>query len=297
MSRTLTFAEYRQHTYEMFHHGRGAEALAAPGCSAERRRLADEGWCGAAEIYCWHSCMSMAAANLTCSKSEAVCANSKNTSLLWPQNYTAPGSNTAGHCMDCTIMCPAAPPPSSTSSFCNTLLGPTTMWMTGFQFAAGNADDPCVVFLFPEWVLDTAGEFSGACIGTFLLGVAVGTLGWVRGHARDAWDALGMWEPSYRLVWRTWAADAALLFIIAVQVCIGCFLMLVAMTYQVNGWTHGCRGAWQHMHGHARRRACCNAAAWRSRIWRRTWSSPPTRLPPPHTPACTHIHCTPPPSG
>lgn len=230
-SRRLTFAEYRQHTYEMFHDGQGNEASAV-GCSPTRRLLADEGSCGADSVYCWHSCMAIA--NLTCGKAAVQCVNAKN-GLLWPQNYTAPGSGAVGHCMDCALKCPAQAFPASSSSFCNTALGPTTMWMTGFQFMAGNEDNACVVFLFPEWVLDSAGKFAGACIGTFFMGVAIGALGWVRKRLTERWEAECRWEEGYRAaspLSHVWAADAVLLAIIAVQVCVGYWLMLVAMTYQ-----------------------------------------------------------------
>lgn len=231
-SSRLTFGAYREHTHAMFRDGLGQEASAA-GCSPTRRRLADEGSCGANEVYCWHSCMAMPA-NTTCSKTEAVCANINDPSMLWPRDYTSPGSNKVGHCMECGVMCPKSSAPTSASSFCSTLLEPTTMWMTGFQFAAGNENDPCVVFLFPGWVLDSAGKFAGACIGTFFLGVAIGALGWAREQLRQAWEARGLWEPRSRSqpLWRVWAADAALVGIIAVQVCVGYWLMLIAMTYQ-----------------------------------------------------------------
>ncbi|KXZ48011.1 hypothetical protein GPECTOR_31g375 [Gonium pectorale] len=234
----MTFGEYRQHTYRMFHDGQG-HAASAVGCSPTRRLLADEGSCGANEVYCWHSCMPMPA-NATCGKAEILCQN-VNNGLLWPQNYTTPGVARPGHCKDCTLICPAKTAaaadnstvlPPSASSFCNTNLGATTMWMSGFQFAKGHERGPCVVYLFPEWVLDSAGKFAGACIGTFLMGVLVGALGYTRGKLKDSWVAQGLWEQDYSPQWRTWLADAAIVSIIAVQVCLGYWLMLVAMTYQ-----------------------------------------------------------------
>ena len=100
------------------------------------------------------------------------------------------------------------------------------------QFAKGHEDSPCVVYLFPEWVLDTAGKFAGACIGTFLMGLVVGLLGKVRSQLKTAWEAEGCWQPGYRPQWRAWLADAVIISIVAVQVCLGYFVMLVAMTYQ-----------------------------------------------------------------
>ncbi|KAG2431921.1 hypothetical protein HYH02_013140 [Chlamydomonas schloesseri] len=227
----MTFAEYRQLTHAQFHDGGRASEASAAGCSPTRRLLVDENSCGADQIYCWMSCMAIPA-NATCGKSDIVCASTKNASRLWPQDFLIPATNKPTHCFDCAPTCPNTPAPPSTSRFCNTALGATTMWMTGFQFSAGHESGPCVVFLFPEWVLDSKGKFAGACIGTFLMGVAVGALGWLRNGLRDAWVAQGRWDDGYPYWWRTWLGDAAIIAIIAVQVCLGYWLMLIGMTYQ-----------------------------------------------------------------
>jgi hypothetical protein len=52
-------------------------------------------------------------------------------------------------------------------SFCT---GPGHVMMGGFQHATG-PDAPCMLYLFPGWVLDSAVKYSFAVLGTFLLGV------------------------------------------------------------------------------------------------------------------------------
>lgn len=200
--------------------------------------------------------------NISCSKSDILCANMKNTSLLWPRDYTSPATNKPTHCFDCGLTCPAAKPPTSTSSFCNTALGPTTMWMTGFQFAAGHHSDPCVVFLFPEWVLDTKGKLAGACIGTFFAGVLVGLLGWLRVRIKDMCAAKGLWDPDYRPRWRPWLAEGGIVTIIAVQVCFAYWLMLIAMTYQAELFIMVVLGlAFGHLFFRPRPRQACKPSA------------------------------------
>ncbi len=52
----LTFNQYRQQTYAAFRHGQ-PHVASTVGCSPTRRALADEGSCGADEVYCWMTCM------------------------------------------------------------------------------------------------------------------------------------------------------------------------------------------------------------------------------------------------
>ncbi|GFR44450.1 hypothetical protein Agub_g5654 [Astrephomene gubernaculifera] len=106
-SRRMTFAEYRQHTYELFHEERGHE-VSTVGCSPTRRVLVDESSCGADQVYCWMSCMNMTKlqpGDASCNKSEVVCADPY-TSLVWPQNFIPANSTSPTHCKNCTIMCP-----------------------------------------------------------------------------------------------------------------------------------------------------------------------------------------------
>ncbi|KAG5185560.1 hypothetical protein JKP88DRAFT_180210 [Tribonema minus] len=234
----LTFGEYRQQTYEAFRSGQGHSASAV-GCTpmttsamlqqqshniSAQRVLADEGSCGVDEVYCWMSCMQIPAA-LTCPKADIVCINPTD-GTLWPEDYVD-SSGTPGHCYDCVPDCGATA--TSTSSFCNTVLSPTTMWMTGFQFMAGHAGSPCVVYLFPGWVLNSAVKFGIACVGSFLMGIAAAALTSVRlllnrqfvpqqkGHKPGLWALAGY---------------ALQLVVLAVQLTLGYWCMLVAMTYQ-----------------------------------------------------------------
>lgn len=108
--------------------------------------------------------------------------------------------------------------------------------MSGFQFAQGNELSPCVVFLFPQWVLDTRPKFGGACIGTILMGICVGCLTVVRqsithqGLAKGTSEASERSPQNYKL--RSVLLHSAVIGIIAVQLTVGYFLMLIAMTYQ-----------------------------------------------------------------
>ncbi|KAG5185579.1 hypothetical protein JKP88DRAFT_180232 [Tribonema minus] len=247
----LTFGEHRQQTYEAFRSGQGHSASAV-GCApvttsamlqqqshnlSAQRVLADEGSCGADEVYCWMSCMQIPAA-LTCSKADIVCINPTN-GTLWPEDYMD-SRGTPGHCYDCVPDCgasgaassqggaPDMPAVTSTSSFCNTVLSPTTMWMTGFQFMAGHAGSPCVVYLFPGWVLNSAVKFGIACVGSFLMGIAAAALTSVRLLLNR------QFVPQQKGKQRLWAlAGYALqLVVLAVQLTLGYWCMLVAMTYQ-----------------------------------------------------------------
>jgi hypothetical protein len=65
-------------------------AARALGChvASARRQLADEGSCGAGQIWCWMSCQSIA--QLDCDKTSAQCRNPTDVQSpprLWPQDY------------------------------------------------------------------------------------------------------------------------------------------------------------------------------------------------------------------
>ncbi|KAG2424287.1 hypothetical protein HXX76_014665 [Chlamydomonas incerta] len=108
----MTFAEYRALTYQLFHEGRGAAAPAL-GCSPSRRVLVDEGSCGADQVFCWHSCMNLTE-DLHCNRSEMLCRDPY-TQKQWPQDFPplVASSTRPGHCKNCTLACPASPPPST----------------------------------------------------------------------------------------------------------------------------------------------------------------------------------------
>ncbi len=93
------------------------------------------------------------------------------------------------------------------------------------------------MFLFPEWVLDSAVKFAFACIGTFLMGLLVGGLTRARAVVRAAWPTTvraALLRRGHAASGRGYAAlgHALVVLLAAVQLCFGYFLMLVAMTYQ-----------------------------------------------------------------
>lgn len=65
---------------------------------------------------------------------------------------------------------------ATNSGFCQ---GPGRVMLPGFQFSFDPSDHPmvassnCIIWLFPNAVLDTAGKYAGALIGTFFLCVAL----------------------------------------------------------------------------------------------------------------------------
>ena len=54
---------------------------------------------------------------------------------------------------------------TSDDIFC---FGTGHVMMNGFQVAIG-ATQPCALFLFPGWVLDSGGKYAAACFGAFLM--------------------------------------------------------------------------------------------------------------------------------
>jgi len=218
----LTFGEYRRQTMDAFRYGHPEEASSA-GCSPGRRGLVEVTKCSAGKIYCWMSCLSVPE-DAECSKDEILCGQ-MDTGKLWPEDFLDPATGKPVHCMDCGLFCPKQE--EQDYDFCNTQLPPTTMWMSGFQSASPT--DGCVAYLFQPWVLSSSVRFGAACIGTFLMGVAVEMLVSVRRCVLE-------WEPPRRCssgVLRRVAKTGAMLALYAVQVTLGYFLMLVAMTYQV----------------------------------------------------------------
>eukprot|EP00798_Chlamydomonas_sp_ICE-L_P012782 gene12782-16040_t len=247
----MSFNEYRQQTYSAFHEGTPDLALTT-GCSRNARKLADEDLCGANEVYCWMSCIAFSS-DIGCSKSDVQCADP--TGAIWPNEFINPGTGDPDHCYDCGLSCPAIPggnstsPPSRPSTgFCNTRLIAISMWMTGFQFS-GKSTDPCVIYLFPEWVLDTKVKFAFACIGTFFMGIACLSLAYAiavikrkrrashvqsvcpnveeKGGLVGTPPAPPSQHKQMKLLW-----ELLIVLLYAIQMTLAYWLMLLAMTYQ-----------------------------------------------------------------
>jgi Ctr copper transporter family len=92
--------------------------------------------------------------------------------------------------------------------------GGTSMYMDGFHWT----DPTCVIYLFPSWVLTTAGSLAGACVGTIFFGMALEAVIWKRRSTVQSfpggWKRVGVSTVSYGL-----------------QLTLGYMLMLVIMTY------------------------------------------------------------------
>ncbi len=171
-------------------------------------------------ITCWMTCQSVA--SLPCGQS-AECVNPATGALSNGDTET---------CSKCKPQCPAqsaSPVFSATNlssgvqstGFC---YGPgVIMFMEGFASLLGGRSGAtaCLNFLVVGWSLDSPLKFALACAATLLMGVAVHYLTLLRVSL----------PLSHKPGSRRYNAIALLLH--AVQVLLGYFLMLVAMTYSV----------------------------------------------------------------
>lgn len=92
--------------------------------------------------------------------------------------------------------------------------GGTSMYMDGFHWT----DPTCVIYLFPNWVLTTAGLLAFACIGTIFFGVALEAVIWKRRSVVQSAPA-------------GWKRVAASTSFYGLQLTMGYTIMLVIMTY------------------------------------------------------------------
>ena len=90
----------------------------------------------------------------------------------------------------------------------------------------GDSAQPCVAFLFSQWVLSTKLKFGFACAGTFLMGIVISALGAAR---KLIWKAQAA-SPGSRLVGSLRMVFLTLVYM--VQMTLAYFLMLLVMTYQ-----------------------------------------------------------------
>lgn len=100
---------------------------------------------------------------------------------------------------------------SHEESFC---YGGTSMYMDGFHWT----DSVCVIYLFPEWVLNTAGSLVGASIGTLFFGIALEGVIWKRREVVNSVQA-------------GWTRVCVSSIFYGLQLTMGYLLMLVVMTY------------------------------------------------------------------
>lgn len=107
-----------------------------------------------------------------------------------------------------------------------------SMYMSGFQSSGSNSVE-CIVLLFGSWSLDSALKLGFAWVGVFLLAVAVQYLINFRGLLKVDKDA--------RLfLGKLMNVTVALVY--GVQVVLSYFLMLIAMSYNVELFTAVCTG-------------------------------------------------------
>jgi len=95
--------------------------------------------------------------------------------------------------------------------------------MGGFESVPAD----CIILLFAGWTLDNRIKFAFGAIGTFFLAVLCEVLTWVRRSYLSDSSSVRLFRGRRRLL----KALKATLF--TTQVTLGYFLMLVAMTYQV----------------------------------------------------------------
>ena len=212
---------------------RSKSHVAVPtGCAGGRRFLAmtNPVSCGENEISCWMQCMKVDAdVEATCGAANAVCA-------------TPDGVPHDQMCKTCTPQCLApppsppappappggypSPPPVATAPkpFCHGGVQATDMHMQGFVAKLGEAEPSgCVILLFEPWVLDSALAFAFGVLGIFALGFLTEGLTFLRREHLAKAALLRTRPMTFRFV---------MAFIFTVQVTLGYFLMLAAMTYQ-----------------------------------------------------------------
>ena len=170
-------------------------------------------------VMCWTQCYSVA--SLPCGTS-AECVD------------TATGEVVDGTAMcpsdheNCELQCVADPsdPTSSNStsdkydSYC--WGDGVTMYMSGFQSLASSKDGAteCLNLFFEEWTLDNDSRFAVACFGIFFLGLIIELLVLCRRL---------LFERYSKSFWR----DVGMVILHGVNVVLSYFIMLVAMTYNV----------------------------------------------------------------
>jgi hypothetical protein len=129
----------------------------------------------------------------------------------------------------------AGPPHDNTCAWhCNKTVdekfcdGGMDMLMGGFETAGGSTNTSmktCVILFFKGWKLDSAGKFSAACIGVFVLGVAIEALIWLRRKIVSRKRLmLNMPTPIRKLI---------VISLFGTNLVLGYLAMLVAMTYSV----------------------------------------------------------------
>lgn len=109
--------------------------------------------------------------------------------------------------------------------FCD---GGMDMLMGGFETAGGSTNTTiktCVILFFSAWKLDSAGKFSAGCIGVFILGFSIEALIFIRRKIVNRKRLiLNIPLPVRKII---------VIALFGLNLVLGYFAMLVAMTYSV----------------------------------------------------------------
>eukprot|EP01031_Cornospumella_fuschlensis_P028931 gene28931-34916_t len=202
--------------------------LWAPAKAQALRRLSGGGDdCTADQIYCWMRCMDIPA-SLNCS--DPVCYD-RLTEKKVPGSYMCPTLADTGE----NACVPACLPPSNSTSFCYG--SGSSMLMQGFQSTwgkkKGNAE--CIALFVDNWTLDSSAKFGGACFGVFVLGLLVQLFAKLRLMLSSTK------QPLLPAKYQHWAFPLSVA-LYGVNMVLGYFAMLVAMTYSVELFCFVCCG-------------------------------------------------------
>ena len=106
--------------------------------------------------------------------------------------------------------------------------GGMDMLMTGFETAGGStitSTKTCVILFFKSWKLDSAGKFAAGCIGVFILGFGIEALIFFRRKIVNRKRLfLNIPLPVRKII---------VISLFGLNLVLGYFAMLVAMTYSV----------------------------------------------------------------
>ncbi|CAL1170792.1 unnamed protein product [Cladocopium goreaui] len=100
-------------------------------------------------------------------------------------------------------------------------LGDGQVMNNGFQIAIGSAQ-PCALFLFPGWVVDTPAKYFGACFAAFLMPTVIVLIQILREKVLE----------SSKNSSRTFGLDALAAAWYGLQMMFAYFLMLLAMLFE-----------------------------------------------------------------
>lgn len=205
-----------------------------------RRRLAmvaDASYCNnATNFFCWMSCLNIPNAD-SASKfvaegqslyclDPAVLADSDLSTAVNKCNKNYHDDSCMGSWQPTGVGIPFQPVilPQENSSSSSALAdagkdvfcyGGTSMYMDGFHWT----DTTCVIYLFNQWTLDSAGALVGACFGTIFFGIALEAVIWKRRSVVPSFPHGG------------WSRLIASTAFYGVQLTMGYLIMLVVMIY------------------------------------------------------------------